>query len=432
MVDDVYLRAVRLAKALQLDLVERLDCAFRELGDSYLVRARVVGARIKSQASLDRKAKSNEWAPGQAVERAEDFLGLRIVCNNLQDVHRAAELVTGALEATKIKVTRKDYIQAPKGSGYRAIHLLLKNELRIGSDAMTIGCEIQIRTLAQDVWGHLSHEDIYKGTASRRLIDKTRRLSDILSRADRVAEEIRREVVRPRKGRKPSAGAVLNRSSIAFLYHRAFGEYAPDYVVESILREFGDAKFRADGLDQSLQDKELLGKVSDSYAAQTRWGPGPEQVFRWAVIASINGVGAASREAAREGRQDWKEIDRQFKSELSSSVPKDLDELRRTLRAAEDDGDPEWDAYQWAEYFDAARRCEFCGAHLVEIDTLAERLVKHFRLRSKRAEELYEKIQELLLKAGIEDANGDRQVPFVQGHNEVARQAVVQGIEKAL
>lgn len=175
---------------------------------------------------------------------------------------------------------------------------------------MTIGCEIQIRTLAQDVWSHLSHEDIHKGNASAALIEKTRRLSGILSRADRIAEEICRDVVRPRRGRKPSAGALLNRSVVAFLYHRAFGEYAPDYLVESIRREFGNASLRADGLDQTLQDKELFGKLQDTYAAHTKWGPGPEQMFRWAVIASINGFAAASREDAREGKVDWKDVDR--------------------------------------------------------------------------------------------------------------------------
>jgi len=404
--EGTYSRALRLAKALQNDLEERVNRSFRDLGDPYLVRARLVSTRIKSESSLQRKAKAKGWSPEQAVERAEDFLGLRIVCNNLQDVYRAAELVTEALEGAKVKVKRRDYIAAPKSSGYRAIHLLLGSEMKIGSDAMTIGCEIQIRTLAQDVWGHLSHEDIYKGDASGRLVQKTRRLSEILSRADRIAEEIRREVVRPRKGRKPTVGAALNRSSIAFLYHRAFGEYAPDYLVESILREFGSASLRADGLDQTLQDKELLGRLHDAYAGQTRWGPGPEQLFRWAVIASISGVAAGSKEAAREGKADWKDVDRQYKSELSSSIPGDLGEMRRSLVAAEDDGDAEWDAYQWAEYFDAGRTCEFCGTHLVEVDTLSERFVKHFRLRGKKAEEAYEKIQELLLKAGVEDANG--------------------------
>jgi len=355
---------------------------------------------------LDGKAQARGWTSEQAVEHAEDFLGLRIVCNNLQDVHRTAQLVTEALEAEKIDVTRRDYIEVPRSSGYRAIHLLLKSEMKIGTDAMTIGCEIQIRTLAQDVWGHLSHEDIYKGNASAALIEKTRRLSGILSRADRIAEEIRREVVRPRRGRKPAAGALLNRSSVAFLYHRAFGEYAPDYLVESILREFGNASLRADGLDQTLQDKGLFGKLQDAYAAHTKWGPGPEQMFRWAVIASINGFAAASREAAREGKVDWKDVDRQYKSELSSSIPGDLEEMRRSLLAAEDDGDAEWDAYQWAEYFDAGRACEFCGAHLVDVDIVAERFVKHFRLRGRKAEEASEKIQRMLLKAGVEDANG--------------------------
>lgn len=120
MAGDTYSRAVRLAKALQNDMEERLNRTFRNLGDPYLVRARLVSSRVKSQSSLDGKAQARGWTSEQAVERAEDFLGLRIVCNNLQDVHRAAQLVTEALEAEKINVTRRDYIEAPKSSGYRA------------------------------------------------------------------------------------------------------------------------------------------------------------------------------------------------------------------------------------------------------------------------------------------------------------------------
>ncbi len=175
----------------------------------------------------------------EAVGRAEDFLGFRIVCSNLQDVQRAAQLFTEAIEAGSVTVKRRDYIESPKSSGYRAIHLLFRSEVKIGSEALSIGCEIQIRTLAQDAWGHLSHEDIYKGSPSRRLLEKTRRLSEVLARADRVAEGIRSEVVKPKKGRRPQAGAPLTRSSIAFVYHRAFGEHPPNYIVEWILREYG-------------------------------------------------------------------------------------------------------------------------------------------------------------------------------------------------
>lgn len=116
------------------------------------------------------------------------------VQSNLQDVRRAAQLFADAIEASTVTVKRRDYNESPKSSGYRAIHLLFRSEVKIGSDALSIGCEIQIRTLVQDAWGHLSHEDIYKGSPSRRLMAKTRKLSEVLARADRIAEGIRSEV----------------------------------------------------------------------------------------------------------------------------------------------------------------------------------------------------------------------------------------------
>jgi ppGpp synthetase/RelA/SpoT-type nucleotidyltranferase len=404
--EDLYARTRRLAKALQDTFEERLKGIFNELGDPYLVRASHARPRIKSQSSLERKAKAKGWTPAESFERAEDLVGFRVVCSNLQDVRRAAQLITAALEGERIKVRERNYIEAPKNSGYRAIHLLFQSEVRIGEDAMNVGCEIQIRTLAQDMWAHLSHEDIYKGDVPPRLIERTRRLSEILWRADRVAEQIRREVVKPRKGRRPAPGAMLNRSSIAFLYRRAFGQDAPDYLAPLILREFGNAPVRADGLDQLLQSGDVIDKLQSAYSQETRWGPGPEQLFRWCVLAVTKGVGAASREAAREGKGDWKEIDRQYKSEISSSVPNDLEQMRARLLSAEHDGDAEWDAYEWGTYFDAARTCEFCGTRLVDVDSLVERFLKHFRVKGRGIEGARAKIQGMLQRSGVEDAGG--------------------------
>lgn len=67
MAEDKYAGAIRLAKALKNDLEERLNRTLRELGDPYLVRARLVSSRIKSQASLEQKSKAKEWTPASAT-----------------------------------------------------------------------------------------------------------------------------------------------------------------------------------------------------------------------------------------------------------------------------------------------------------------------------------------------------------------------------
>src|SRR5438034_11823585 len=116
-------------------------------------------------------------------------------------------------------------------------------------------------------------------------------------------------------------------------------------MVEWIAREFGTTAVRCDALDKTLQDEELKTRLHDAYASQTRWGPGPEQLFRWAVIAATRGESAALKEAKRDGRSDWRDIDRQYKSEIASSVPKSMEELRSALFMGQDDGDVDWDVF---------------------------------------------------------------------------------------
>lgn len=406
MSDDAYSRAVRLAKILQSDLEERLKKALADLGDPYLVRAHVAAARIKAEASLTRKGRAKGWTLEEALDKVGDFLGVRVVCNNLQDVERAAELIQAALEKDGSKVRRRDYIQSPLSSGYRAVHLLFRPEVKIGSESIILGCEVQLRTLLQDSWAHLAHDDIYKGSVSGPLAHKTRRLAETLARADRIAEQIRVRVARPRTGRRPAADAVLTRSSIAFLYHRAFNENPPEYVVESTLREFGSTPIRADGLDQVLHDADFLKRLQDAYTQSAPWGAGPEQLFRWAAHAVGDGKPSAVSMATREGRESWAEVDAQYKSELASSIPASMDELGHWFHDARDDGDSAYDVEQWADYFDEARDCEICGTKMVEIDGLAGKLVQHFGMRGRSADTAYEKVQRVLLGAGVEDADG--------------------------
>lgn len=75
---------------------------------------------------------------------------------------------------------------------------------------------------------------------------------DCGARADAVAERIRQSIARPRKGRPPVAGQSLTESALAFIYRRRFGENPPDYLVQSIIRDFGGYQLRTDGLETAV------------------------------------------------------------------------------------------------------------------------------------------------------------------------------------
>jgi len=150
--DDAAELALIAERQVRLTVVKALAA----LGSPELVRGRLDEQRVKPKASVERKAKQKHWTPNEMFERCEDFLGMRMVCNNLQDVLRAADLVQQSLEAQGLRVERRDYIAEPVFTGYRAIHILTRYPVTAGKRSMNVGCEVQIRTLLQDAWARLS------------------------------------------------------------------------------------------------------------------------------------------------------------------------------------------------------------------------------------------------------------------------------------
>lgn len=82
-------------------LTEIRSIARRQIGklkDRSLVHTEVTEARVKEVPSLWDKAQRNGWRPEEALSKATDAIGLRLVCNNLEDVARAKDLLLAAPE----------------------------------------------------------------------------------------------------------------------------------------------------------------------------------------------------------------------------------------------------------------------------------------------------------------------------------------------
>jgi hypothetical protein len=90
----------------------------------------------------------------------------------------------------------EDYIEVPKPSGYRAVHLLVEVDVPQGSHFVAVVCEIQIRTLLQHSWGELTHEDTFKpGVQVPRLVTSlSKRLATALAVLDEIAQDLRDEL----------------------------------------------------------------------------------------------------------------------------------------------------------------------------------------------------------------------------------------------
>lgn len=398
-----YERMANLAGFAMQCLRARIEGALRKLGDPYLVRGHISGARIKPFASVRRKAGQRTWKFTEALSRAQDIVGFRLVCNNLQDVRRAADLLQEDIAKEGLKVRRADYVANPKDDGYRAIHLMFQFPVKMGKEEASVGCEIQIRSLLQDSWAQLSREDVYGADDDlpRSVLRDMGALSRLLARSDAVAERIRRAIARPRKGRAPAAGQNLSASALAFIYRRHFGEDPPDYLVQGIMRDFGGYELRTDGLETAFEDQAFMKRLQAAYGERTRWDADPEQLFRWVVHSLTAGAESAVGQARRDGRRDWREVDRIARHEIMSGVP-DVGSLLTELEDPAKDEDPEGSLMQYAEAIGGAGECTFCGTTIVDVDEFADAAVRHYKLRGKRAEEIRGRLSDAIESLGVE------------------------------
>jgi ppGpp synthetase/RelA/SpoT-type nucleotidyltranferase len=404
---DLYSQRERLASIAVSDVQDRITATLRALGDPHLVRATVEPCRIKSFARLKQKAERFGWTIEEAIDKAQDFIGFRLVCDNLQDVRRASQLIRESLTRDGYKIRKvNDYVAKPKNDGYRAVHVVFEVPVKVGAASATLNCELQIRSRLQNTWAHLSRIDLYSYETQppRQAVSEMRRLSELLCKADSVADRIRDRIARPRRCRKPIAGQTLTAATLAFVYRRRFSQDPPDYLVQSLLRDYGHLAIRADGLEAALADDPFISQLKDAYKDATRfeWDAEPEQLFRWVLQSMVSGTKSAIATAVRDSRAEADDIERIGRSEALSSVPQTAASFLDELEHPDDDGDFEGDIEQWASALGVLERCSACGQDMVDAYELADAAVRHFKLRGQKAERFREHVRERVSNSAVD------------------------------
>ena len=198
------------ADTLEPALDQAMDALQRELDDALsdrdLARIRSISGRVKSKRRTWRKISQPHYreqvtSVDDIPRVLDDLIGMRLTCTNLRDL----EMVQVALENLPANATRKrplgvdhtserDYVEQPKESGYRGWHV----NLRVQHDGAPVTCELQVRTLLQDSWGELTHEDTYsKSGELPPLVEVlSTRMADLLATLDDIAEDLRNELDR--------------------------------------------------------------------------------------------------------------------------------------------------------------------------------------------------------------------------------------------
>ena len=169
--------------------------------------------------------------PKDLLTEIDDLVGIRVVCYNLKDVRKIARFLKALptiplklillkswddylrLSETYLKKGKKTLVYSiknhenkiinPSKAGYRAYHLYLKFPVEIESyryEETFTGegiCEVQVRTLAQGMWGTLSRRDFYKkheADIPHALKAHMRLMSDQLYVTDQIADLIKKQI----------------------------------------------------------------------------------------------------------------------------------------------------------------------------------------------------------------------------------------------
>lgn len=113
----------------------------------------------------------------------QDIAGIRVICHYVDDIYYLRNLLIGNSGYQLLR--ERDYIKEPKPNGYRSLHLIVNVPFMIAEGRMALPVEIQLRTIAMDMWASLEHELRYKSDRnfseqeSRELFDCASTLADL-------------------------------------------------------------------------------------------------------------------------------------------------------------------------------------------------------------------------------------------------------------
>lgn len=151
-----------------------------------------VKSRIKSPDSISHKLEKKGLPVSfdSMMNNLNDIAGVRVICPYISDIYTIRDIL---LKQPDIKlVLENDYIENPKESGYRSLHLVVEVPVYLAQTTHNVKVEIQLRTIAMDFWASLEHELHYKNKAT--VPDSIRRelfrVAETIAMTDREMEEI--------------------------------------------------------------------------------------------------------------------------------------------------------------------------------------------------------------------------------------------------
>lgn len=124
--------------------------------------------RIKKKESLEEKLtrKGKETTLENAKHYIQDIAGIRVICYFVDDIYNLVN--TLKKQSDLVVIRESDYIKAAKPNGYRSYHIIVGVPLYYTDGMEYFPVEIQLRTMAMDLWASMEHRILYKHERSGR------------------------------------------------------------------------------------------------------------------------------------------------------------------------------------------------------------------------------------------------------------------------
>ena len=157
-----------------LNLMMKYECAIMEVETKFNVinnefstnhnrnPIESIKTRLKEPLSIIEKMKRKGFpiTMESMEENLFDIAGIRVICPFIDDIYILKKML---LSQDDIKlIQEKDYIKNPKENGYRSLHIIIEVPVFLSSGKSNMKAEVQLRTMAMDLWASLEHKLKYK------------------------------------------------------------------------------------------------------------------------------------------------------------------------------------------------------------------------------------------------------------------------------
>ena len=198
--------------------IMEIETKFKVLNQEYSLQydknpIESIKTRVKSYDSLLRKIRKKDipLTLDSIEKNITDIAGVRVICSFPDDIYEIAESFLKQDDITLIE--KKDYIQNPKPSGYRSLHLIVQVPIFLQNTKKLVIVEVQLRTIAMDFWASLEHKMRYKKNISA---DQVKFLQEELSDCARQSaaldermQNIRNVIIRNSPEKEDEEGIFL-------------------------------------------------------------------------------------------------------------------------------------------------------------------------------------------------------------------------------